>query len=46
MVTTQIGRGLLREPPEWVHQVYATDSPGLGVEPILDVLGEAITIYS
>jgi L-alanine-DL-glutamate epimerase-like enolase superfamily enzyme len=46
MVTKQIGQGLLREPPDWVHQVYASDRPGLGVDPLLDALDEPVAVYA
>jgi L-alanine-DL-glutamate epimerase-like enolase superfamily enzyme len=45
MVTVQIGRGLVREHPAHVHRVNANTRPGLGVEPLMDVLGEPVAVY-
>jgi L-alanine-DL-glutamate epimerase-like enolase superfamily enzyme len=46
MVTLQIGRGLVREYPAHVHRVNANTRPGLGVEPLMDVLGEPVAVYA
>ena len=44
--TTQIGMGLLRDHPSHVHVVRANTKPGLGVEPLMDVLGEPVAVYA
>jgi L-alanine-DL-glutamate epimerase-like enolase superfamily enzyme len=46
MATLQIGRGLVREHPDHVHRVNANTKPGLGVEPLMDVLGEPVAVYA
>jgi L-alanine-DL-glutamate epimerase-like enolase superfamily enzyme len=43
---TRIGQGLVREHPAHVHVVQANGKPGLGVEPLMDVLGEPVAVYS
>ncbi len=42
-VTTQIGQGLIRDQE---GAARANTEPGLGIEPIIDVLGEPIAVYS
>jgi L-alanine-DL-glutamate epimerase-like enolase superfamily enzyme len=46
LATIQIGRGLIREHPAHVHRVGANTRPGLGVEPLLEVLGEPVAVYA
>lgn len=46
LVETKTGRGLVRQHPGHIHVVTATGEPGLGVEPLLDVLGEPMAEYS
>jgi L-alanine-DL-glutamate epimerase-like enolase superfamily enzyme len=43
---TKIGSGLLHNDPDHVHRVYANTQPGLGVEPLMDVLGEPVAVYA
>jgi len=45
LVTTQIGRGLVRDYPSHVHIVRANTQPGFGVGPQWDVLGEPVAVY-